>query len=1205
MPRPFKTTYDDDRTYVVSGRLLNEQAQLLNQAGFTHVVDPTLVQASGSTADAEVHPRHAKIGLATIVDDEEKCDVDRFGYTKAPCPSEGLYLAEFRYFDGEQRRWLDYPEPLPLDASSYGDVDQNDPTGQPIGGDIPTFAVGDIVPAYWDDIRGMLIPIATAESSDDLTLEAVSQTAQQIASGSDAIGNNQLAEMYLEIRTPDLPDFVPIAAISWRQPYIDKLHLWNETRAGFATFEAPEGTVLRFRAVHQSVNEPWLNRVEAMFFSIAEKTEENFHERIEIDNHAGGAVVTGFQTRTDVPSTQANAPLITHDGQTFSVTYPNGEGRWLLGINFAATLFNVVNEQTDDVCYEIVTNVDCLEGDILEYCKREFCFPAEIANRMNVLPEFCVVCTTVVTPPGDVSSASSLSSVTSVSTESSLSSSTLSTESSLSTSTQSTLSSISTSVSSISTSLSSESSISSSTLSTESSLSTSSTLSSSSVSTESSLSSSTLSSLSTSTESSISTQSSQSTLSTLSTSSTLSSLTTSSQSTESSLSSSTVSSESSLSSSTLSSLSSSTVSSVSSLSSSSVSSLSSLSSSSTVRPFESVIVPFQLTAGTASGTFEIGGTGTAAEGFGTPVAAMVVLSGSTRERDQIIRDINGHPIRDISGNPIHAVGSSGLETDELLSIGITDGTNEKVAVSFAANGVTTMAAARNFANAMILEIDQTGAEGQAVFSSFGTDTLTLEYTAAFDQDYRGYAILMKGAHKVTVGEVNQTSSGSISLGYKPSFGVFIAADTTTYDNSHGFLSFGVAGRNGDGDPSQWAHTRYYGAGGATVDIGGGLHNSLMVALTNGSAVQHSLSMSSWDDDGFSVTLSGTAVRFAYLTVETPGDQLSFAETRTLTAGDGQTHTIEPDYTGAGSGDYTELAIWAQTNTTSAGMNNDATAEGYSVGAAGQCVRQALAGVFDDFGEGTAEAGSAFSSAELGLVVTGGDTTEKLLRAYDLDDVDINTVYDEGGGSNTRIGYLAIQASDIVSTCSSVSSTSTLSTSSASTLSTLSTSSSGVSTQSTSSSMSETSQSSMSTESSLSTSQSSISTSSTLSSSSSSQSNVSSLSSPSTISSSESSISTSSTQSSSSSSLSDASSVSSESSISSSVSSQSTSSTLSSSSIGCTDVCDWTWTAGTPDFWDIGIPCENDPLGLGLCTCDEPPDDGDFYGQVVQTKCYEA
>ena len=60
---------------------------------------------------------------------------------------------------------------------------------------------------------------------------------------------------------------------------------------------------------------------------------------------------------------------------------------------------------------------------------------------------------------------------------------------------------------------------------------------------------------------------------------------------------------------------------------------------------------------------------------------------------------------------------------------------------------------------------------------------------------------------------------------------------------------------------------------------------------------------------------------------------------------------------------------------------------------------------------------------------------------------------------------------------------------------------------------------------------------------------------------------------------------------------------------CTLECVWTWTIGTggsPDFWDIGAPCDGD--GDPSCECQDPTDipiTGTFYGQTYTTGCFLA
>ena len=91
------------------------------------------------------------------------------------------------------------------------------------------------------------------------------------------------------------------------------------------------------------------------------------------------------------------------------------------------------------------------------------------------------------------------------------------------------------------------------------------------------------------------------------------------------------------------------------------------------------------------------------------------------------------------------------EADALISVGFADGTTETALQAFALDAQAVSATNSAYLNTgVISESSDSALEGRMGFNSFITDGVRLDYGAAFDQAYRGYVILMKGADNADV-----------------------------------------------------------------------------------------------------------------------------------------------------------------------------------------------------------------------------------------------------------------------------------------------------------------------------------------------------------------------------------------------------------------------------------------------------------------------
>jgi hypothetical protein len=341
------------------------------------------------------------------------------------------------------------------------------------------------------------------------------------------------------------------------------------------------------------------------------------------------------------------------------------------------------------------------------------------------------------------------------------------------------------------------------------------------------------------------------------------------------------------------------------------------------------------------------------------------------------------------------------------------------------------------------EMDGISTEGRMGFNAWTTDGVTLDYDAAFDQAYRGYAILMKGTKSVRADSYS-FDAASLAItdpGFKPHL-VISASAGATGPTTNGLLSLGVATRGAADSISQWCVTKYnldnnVGA----VAQGISTTNSKLVEDIDDTAVSHSGAVSSWDANGFTITRSGAAlpVLGKYLAIELPAGQEADCDI-VAAPGSATTASHTPDFS-----DASEFALFCPTRYTSLGYTGGSSSESMGIGAADGNGNEAAANIRDDEGAATSESHSMFYSgaAIIAQDNTGGIVQNATVTNLDSPDIDLNFTT---SSSAHYFGWLAVQAPDTeLSTASTVSTLSTSSTlsslsveeSTASTLSSLS------------------------------------------------------------------------------------------------------------------------------------------------------------------------
>ena len=425
MTKPFRTDYKAGEQYLLGGSLLNAAAARYNEQRQRHVIDSR--KYADVNAGVAIYDAPAIVNVMTIQRDDEYCDKDDLGNTVPPCPSEGLYLGYVKYWDKDSSRWRQYEEMMPLDAKCAGH----------------RFHRGDVVPVYWDKLRGMFVPLDKAPPRRDLipryhgafhtvvtSAAVIQQQGIAVVQSTNNFRNERdsYVELYVQIARGKGPAGVPaddtwqtIGRVSWWVPWFDTQRAWDETRAGFATFIAPHGTRLRFGVagawdpevgdIHDQFN---IGGLDWMTFGItpgAVESGQPTRNANGVYDHDAGlftpdfdplSIIKPFFRVTEVRGSDSKSPIWSHnDTGTIVQEYEEEDQVWLTGLYFEATLRSIrtVAQRTGTgTSARWMTRVECDPGGVLATnCYRDFGFPKEIGGRIDFQssgnPEVCTDCT--------------------------------------------------------------------------------------------------------------------------------------------------------------------------------------------------------------------------------------------------------------------------------------------------------------------------------------------------------------------------------------------------------------------------------------------------------------------------------------------------------------------------------------------------------------------------------------------------------------------------------------------------------------------------------------------------------------------------------------------------------------------------------------------------------------------------------------------
>lgn len=197
---------------------------------------------------------------------DSSCPVDEADSEQdaPPCRRKHLYTCRFRYYDFDERSWLEYDEDLRLDAGGLYEPSDTQasaaPTSEQDYGPIPRFSKGDVVPCYWDEQRGYLIPLAGIPQEEP-SHEFWGQTAVVPAAGQE----HMRAVCMLQRQTnPGVDQWITVAYVYWfLQPLTsdqtagiaEEQVIALDTRSGQGTTRAEHGT--KWRIALQNMSQYW------------------------------------------------------------------------------------------------------------------------------------------------------------------------------------------------------------------------------------------------------------------------------------------------------------------------------------------------------------------------------------------------------------------------------------------------------------------------------------------------------------------------------------------------------------------------------------------------------------------------------------------------------------------------------------------------------------------------------------------------------------------------------------------------------------------------------------------------------------------------------------------------------------------------------------------------------------------------------------
>lgn len=332
MPSPpnLKTDYEADGQFMMAGSAVNKIHDLLNQQAGLHLQQV----GSASFPHTLIPARPMYAAIATVVDAGESGALVNGEY-RAPRASENKYLCRVRYWDFDAGVWKEHDEDVHLDAGAYFErpstLVSHTPSAGPGFGQIPTYAVGDVLPCWFDPMRSWLVPVHAP--FDQFPHAQYATAATQSVPLNDKV-DTATYDAYIERQFPGEEEWVAIGGVSIRLPSDFEPTGGYDSRMGFTTTHAPHGTQFRVRHTRGiCAGEVDVIFARIKFMGEARHGAAAVAQVMAINAYEGGPILAGWQLETDAPGRFKDSPSFDPIGQGFIARYADSNDDWLVRID--------------------------------------------------------------------------------------------------------------------------------------------------------------------------------------------------------------------------------------------------------------------------------------------------------------------------------------------------------------------------------------------------------------------------------------------------------------------------------------------------------------------------------------------------------------------------------------------------------------------------------------------------------------------------------------------------------------------------------------------------------------------------------------------------------------------------------------------------------------------------------------------------------
>ena len=328
--RVFRVQRQPNRPYAVSGQLLNRQAAEANTLALERPTTQSV--AAINTAIRGDFP-HQSIGQSIVL-----FVVTGYGSVS------NEYTGVVRSWAGAGG-WQTGAKAERLDASGYWEVSDTRVSKWPTSGigygQIPAYGIGDVVPAYLDEVRGQYVPIHSP-FEDRPMAEYFSRGSQPVPMTLTYMRNSEdnLVEAYIDVRRPLDSDWYVASHLSWRMAVDNKR--WWDTRSNFVSFDAPYGTYIRLRVVKggEVTRDIDVSGAVLHFFGAGRRSFNSVSNRLEWLHLEGGTIKVDWELNAAIAGRFQDSPSFVPvgTGGVFQAQYADQLDSWIVGLNWSVTL---------------------------------------------------------------------------------------------------------------------------------------------------------------------------------------------------------------------------------------------------------------------------------------------------------------------------------------------------------------------------------------------------------------------------------------------------------------------------------------------------------------------------------------------------------------------------------------------------------------------------------------------------------------------------------------------------------------------------------------------------------------------------------------------------------------------------------------------------------------------------------------------------